>query len=423
MGSLAAAPGWGLSHLVVVCSLFAGQVNDNFFPGHFPTRPLMPGVLQVEAMAQVGGLVMLTPEVGGSKDNFFFGGVDACRFRKPVLPGDTLVMKVELVKLNKRFGVAKMKAQAFVGDKLACEVRMRRRQGSHRRRTRPLTRLYAPGRADHGAGLRLSGMDVWCEPFQLSGGCHSIAVYPDIAPSLRRVVALRFQRVPCGDGSPWPEVLGNAASTPGSKTQGAPNRLPTALAVPRTPITPTPNTNIAPADARTRPPVVVVDTTVSHRLDTGHASGDTHLWLAQNPGARPQARRLVVLLLGRQDRSESSGQLRKKQAWTAAPCVEPEGPPVEKCRRRTTSRTNFTARCIPQTVQRGAGRCKAPGFCALSSRSWLSTCKRAGRAQAASRKQGCQHHFVSPRRALFFRLPSRRHPRLLMRRVECGSAW
>jgi 3-hydroxyacyl-[acyl-carrier-protein] dehydratase len=101
------------------------QVNDNFFPGHFPTRPLMPGVLQVEAMAQVGGLVMLTPEVGGSKDNFFFGGVDACRFRKPVLPGDTLVMKVELVKLNKRFGVAKMKAQAFVGDKLACEVRAR----------------------------------------------------------------------------------------------------------------------------------------------------------------------------------------------------------------------------------------------------------------------------------------------------------
>ena len=83
----------------------------------------MPGVLQVEAMAQVGGLVMLTPEVGGSKDSFFFGGVDACRFRKPVLPGDTLVMKVELVKLNKRFGMAKMKGQAFVGDKLACEVR------------------------------------------------------------------------------------------------------------------------------------------------------------------------------------------------------------------------------------------------------------------------------------------------------------
>ncbi len=100
------------------------QINDNFFPGHFPTRPLMPGVLQVEAMAQVGGLVMLTPEVGGSKENFFFGGVDACRFRRPVLPGDVLVMKVELIKLNKRFGMAKMKAEAYVGDKLACEAEL-----------------------------------------------------------------------------------------------------------------------------------------------------------------------------------------------------------------------------------------------------------------------------------------------------------
>ena len=100
------------------------QINDNFFPGHFPTRPLMPGVLQVEAMAQVGGLVMLTPEVGGSKENFFFGGVDACRFRRPVLPGDVLVMKVELLKLNKRFGMAKMKAEAYVGDKLACEAEL-----------------------------------------------------------------------------------------------------------------------------------------------------------------------------------------------------------------------------------------------------------------------------------------------------------
>ena len=100
------------------------QINDNFFPGHFPTRPLMPGVLQVEAMAQVGGLVMLTPEVGGSKENFFFGGVDHCRFRRPVLPGDVLVMKVELLKLNKRFGMAKMKAEAYVGDKLACEAEL-----------------------------------------------------------------------------------------------------------------------------------------------------------------------------------------------------------------------------------------------------------------------------------------------------------
>merc|ERR1719189_2157382 len=72
-------------------------VNDNFFPGHFPQRPIMPGVLQVEAMAQVGGIVLLDPNEDGdgtgTKQQFFFGGVDSCRFRKPVVPGDTLHMK------------------------------------------------------------------------------------------------------------------------------------------------------------------------------------------------------------------------------------------------------------------------------------------------------------------------------------------
>ncbi|KAA8536476.1 hypothetical protein F0562_028954 [Nyssa sinensis] len=71
-------------------------INDNFFPGHFPERPIMPGVLMVEAMAQVGGIVMLQPEVGGSRDNFFFAGVDKVRFRKPVIAGDTLVMRMTL---------------------------------------------------------------------------------------------------------------------------------------------------------------------------------------------------------------------------------------------------------------------------------------------------------------------------------------
>ncbi len=83
--------------------------NDNFFTGHFPDRPIMPGVIQVEAMAQVGGILMLSQDVGGSKDKFFFGGVDNCKFRRPVVPGDTLVMKVSLVKFNKRFGVVKMR--------------------------------------------------------------------------------------------------------------------------------------------------------------------------------------------------------------------------------------------------------------------------------------------------------------------------
>ncbi|KAF3319959.1 3-hydroxyacyl-[acyl-carrier-protein] dehydratase FabZ [Carex littledalei] len=96
-------------------------INDNFFPGHFPERPIMPGVLMVEAMAQVGGMVMLQPEVGGSRENFFFAGIDKVRFRKPVIAGDTLVMRMTLVKLQKRFGVAKMEGKAYVGGEVVCE--------------------------------------------------------------------------------------------------------------------------------------------------------------------------------------------------------------------------------------------------------------------------------------------------------------
>ncbi|EOA27862.1 hypothetical protein CARUB_v10024020mg [Capsella rubella] len=96
-------------------------INDNFFPGHFPERPIMPGVLMIEAMAQVGGIVMLQPEVGGSQDNFFFAGIDKVRFRKPVIAGDTLVMRMTLLKFQKRFGLAKMEGKAYVGGALVCE--------------------------------------------------------------------------------------------------------------------------------------------------------------------------------------------------------------------------------------------------------------------------------------------------------------
>ncbi|WCJ42021.1 3-hydroxyacyl-[acyl-carrier-protein] dehydratase FabZ [Euphorbia peplus] len=96
-------------------------INDNFFPGHFPERPIMPGVLMVEALAQVGGIVMLQPEVGGSRENFFFAGIDKVRFRKPVIAGDTLVMRMTLTKLQKRFGIAKMDGKAYVGGEVVCE--------------------------------------------------------------------------------------------------------------------------------------------------------------------------------------------------------------------------------------------------------------------------------------------------------------
>jgi 3-hydroxyacyl-[acyl-carrier-protein] dehydratase len=96
-------------------------VNDNFFPGHFPQRAIMPGVLQVEAMAQLGGIVMIDPSDAKQQNNFFFGGVDNVRWRKPVVPGDVLMMRVEVTKFNKRFGICKMDAKAYVGEELVCE--------------------------------------------------------------------------------------------------------------------------------------------------------------------------------------------------------------------------------------------------------------------------------------------------------------
>ncbi|KAK9917747.1 hypothetical protein WJX75_007752 [Coccomyxa subellipsoidea] len=98
--------------------------NDNFFTGHFPDRKIMPGVLQVEAMAQLGGIVMMDPENAAAKKNFFFGGIDGCKFRRPVVPGDTLMMRVELTKFNPRFGIAKMSAKAYIGKDLCCEAEL-----------------------------------------------------------------------------------------------------------------------------------------------------------------------------------------------------------------------------------------------------------------------------------------------------------
>ncbi len=93
--------------------------NEPHFQGHFPGRPIMPGVLIVEAMAQVGGVVlsqMLDTEGG----LFLFAGIDKVRFRRQVVPGDQLVMTVELLCVKqRRFG--KMQARAEVDGKLATE--------------------------------------------------------------------------------------------------------------------------------------------------------------------------------------------------------------------------------------------------------------------------------------------------------------
>uniref|UniRef100_A0A1S6K7Y0 3-hydroxyacyl-[acyl-carrier-protein] dehydratase n=1 Tax=Gambierdiscus excentricus TaxID=986170 RepID=A0A1S6K7Y0_9DINO len=97
--------------------------NEPQFTGHFPDRPIMPGVLMVEAMAQLGGLVCLQDPISDGKGEFFFAGIDGIKFRRPVVPGDTLVMEMELLKFREKRGIAKMKGRAFVDGQRAVEVK------------------------------------------------------------------------------------------------------------------------------------------------------------------------------------------------------------------------------------------------------------------------------------------------------------
>ena len=93
-------------------------INEPQFQGHFPERPLMPGVLIVESMAQVGGLIVTQmPDLPSGL--FVFAGIDNVKFRKPVIPGDQLVITCELLSIKrKRFG--KVKGEAHVEGKLVC---------------------------------------------------------------------------------------------------------------------------------------------------------------------------------------------------------------------------------------------------------------------------------------------------------------
>ena len=93
-------------------------LNEPQFQGHFPERPIMPGVLIVEAMAQVGGLIVSKmPDL--PKGLFVFAGIDSVRFRRPVVPGDQLLFSCELISIKrKRFG--KIRGVAKVDDQLAC---------------------------------------------------------------------------------------------------------------------------------------------------------------------------------------------------------------------------------------------------------------------------------------------------------------
>ncbi len=96
-------------------------INEPFFQGHFPGHPVMPGVLILEAMAQTGGVLMFSKEENKGTIPLF-AGIDKARFKKPVYPGDQLIIKVEIVKMVR--GIGKAKAEAYVDDNLAASAEL-----------------------------------------------------------------------------------------------------------------------------------------------------------------------------------------------------------------------------------------------------------------------------------------------------------
>ena len=97
-------------------------INEPFFPGHFPGLPIMPGVLIIEAMAQLGGAFLLEHEKERDRKWVFFTGIDGARFRRPVRPGDQLKMVVSVLK--RRQTTCKMRGEAFVDDQLVAEAEL-----------------------------------------------------------------------------------------------------------------------------------------------------------------------------------------------------------------------------------------------------------------------------------------------------------
>jgi 3-hydroxyacyl-[acyl-carrier-protein] dehydratase len=92
-------------------------INEHFFQGHFPGNPLMPGVLMIEALAQLGGTIILGPD-DFLRRTAFLTGIDKCKFRRPVVPGDRLDMEVTL--LRSRSSIGWVKAEGKVDGKLVC---------------------------------------------------------------------------------------------------------------------------------------------------------------------------------------------------------------------------------------------------------------------------------------------------------------
>lgn len=97
-------------------------INEQFFSGHFPGQPVMPGVLQIEAMAQVGGILLLNEEDDPESKLVYFMGIDNARFRKPVVPGDQIRFEVEMIR--RRRTMCKMQGKAYVDGDLVAEAEL-----------------------------------------------------------------------------------------------------------------------------------------------------------------------------------------------------------------------------------------------------------------------------------------------------------
>ena len=99
-------------------------INEPFFQGHFPAFPVMPGVMVIEALAQISGLLAFASGHAkpDGKSLIFFAGIDNARFKRQVIPGDQLILESEVIRVVR--GVGKFRARASVGDEIACEAEL-----------------------------------------------------------------------------------------------------------------------------------------------------------------------------------------------------------------------------------------------------------------------------------------------------------